>query len=191
MASNPVRALNRTSTGLTAEEIFDVLRNRRRRLTIHFLREHSTPVDLRELAEQLAAWENDIQADEVTYDQRRNVQTALKQTHLPLMEASRVVEFYEDPGLVSMGPTMGRVSQQMAVVRQNKNFFWSTVYFCIGLFGGLLTGLLFFGIHPINGIKPIWYLAGLTSLITASGGIQWLINQGILRGSTTPPELLE
>jgi len=46
-------------------------------------KQHDDDARVRDIAEQLAAWENDVEIPEVTYKQRKRVYTALHQSHLP------------------------------------------------------------------------------------------------------------
>ena len=74
-------------------EIFDLLSNRRRRYAIHYCKRVGEPVQLGELAEQVAAWELDKEIQELSSAERKRVYTALQQTHLPTLERADVIEF--------------------------------------------------------------------------------------------------
>ena len=53
------------ATEITEDELFDVLANQRRRFAVHLLkREEDDTIAIGEMAEQIAAWENDIDAAE-------------------------------------------------------------------------------------------------------------------------------
>src|SRR6056297_1016004 len=78
---------------LSRDDLFSMLRNERRREVIHYLREHEAPVDLRDLSEYIAAIENDCTPAEVTYKQRKRVQTALYQMHLPKLAEQGIVSY--------------------------------------------------------------------------------------------------
>ena len=81
--------LTRTTTrdeSLSEETIFDVLSNRRRRFTIHALKHADGPMQVKRISERVAAWEHGIEPDAVEYDQRRNVHSTLKRTHLPMLK---------------------------------------------------------------------------------------------------------
>ena len=80
-------------TGSRRGEIFDLLSNRRRRYAIHYCKQVGEPVELGELAEQVAAWELDKEVAELTSAERKRVYTALQQNHLPTLARADVVEF--------------------------------------------------------------------------------------------------
>jgi hypothetical protein len=68
------------------DDVFTVLGNGRRRNVIRALQRADGTVEISDLAEQVAAWENDIPLNRVTYDQRKRTYTALQQFHLPKMD---------------------------------------------------------------------------------------------------------
>jgi hypothetical protein len=87
--------------------MFEVLRNRRRRYVVHHLRSlgPTERTTLPELASHVAAWEQGVEVDAVTYEDRKSVQTALLQCHLPKLEEKGVLEF--DPKTKSVRRTDG------------------------------------------------------------------------------------
>lgn len=86
---------------LSMDSIFDVLSNPRRRSTITYLnRAEAQSVELRDLAEQIAAWENDVDPHEVTYKERKRVYTSLYQSHLDKMDRLGLVRYDRNRGTV-------------------------------------------------------------------------------------------
>jgi hypothetical protein len=71
-----------------------MLSNRRRRHTLHVLKNaENGRVGLSEVAEQVAAWENETTREELSYDERRSVRTALQQHHAPKMEEAGLIAY--------------------------------------------------------------------------------------------------
>ncbi|RKD97347.1 DUF7344 domain-containing protein [Halopiger aswanensis] len=87
---------------LSKDVIFELLKNRRRREVLTYLLEADDTVTLGELAEQIAAWENDTDVNALSSDQRKRVYVALYQTHLPKMDDAGIVEYDQDRGLISL-----------------------------------------------------------------------------------------
>lgn len=87
---------------LSKDVIFELLKNRRRREVLAYLLEADETVTLGELAEQIAAWENDTSVNALNSDQRKRVYVALYQTHLPKMDDAGIVEYDQDRGLISL-----------------------------------------------------------------------------------------
>jgi uncharacterized protein YbaR (Trm112 family) len=88
---------------LSQDLVFDLLSSPRRRYVLYYLEEHEEgAVDLRELSEQVAAWENDVEVEELTSQQRKRVYVSLYQTHVPKMADSGVVSYDQESGMVAL-----------------------------------------------------------------------------------------
>lgn len=121
------------STELTDDDIFDVLSNRRRRHAVHTIKQHDhEPIEIGDLAEEIAAIENDVHRDNVSYDQRKCVYTALQQSHLPKMDEAGVVKFDKDRGTIEPTPAIEDIEIYLDVVRGDE-IPWSQYY--LGLSG--------------------------------------------------------
>ncbi len=90
---------------LTQAELFDVFSNARRRRTVQFLKRQGGSCDLASLVEQVAAWENDADPDDVTRTQRRRVYISLYQTHLPMLEDHGIVDWDPDAHAIELLPS--------------------------------------------------------------------------------------
>jgi hypothetical protein len=89
---------------LSLDVIFEILKNRRRRDVIHYLREQDGRVPLGELAEHVAAIENDTTPAALTSSERKRVYVGLYQCHLPKMDDMGVVHFEQNRGYVELAP---------------------------------------------------------------------------------------
>ena len=93
-----------TGEQLSRDEIFDLLRNSRRREVLRYLDAlddgNST---LSELAEYIAGVENDIKPNEVGASQRKRVYIGLYQGHLPKLADKGAVEYNQARGTVKLG----------------------------------------------------------------------------------------
>jgi len=85
---------------LSLDLIFEVLKNRRRRDVIRYLEEQSERTSLSDLAEHVAALENDTTTQALTSSQRKRVYVGLYQCHLPKMDDMDIVNFNQDRGYV-------------------------------------------------------------------------------------------
>lgn len=77
---------------LSRDETFYVLRNRRQRYAIHYLKQHDGAVTIGELADQVTALEHGIRPEEITAQQRKRIYNSLQQTHLPKLARTGFVE---------------------------------------------------------------------------------------------------
>jgi hypothetical protein len=182
---------NRNDSSTTAGDVFTVLSNRRRRYSLHYLLQTNDAVDLRELAEQVAAWERGVDVADVSYEQRRNVHTALKQTHLPLMESMNLVERLEDTGSVTLGPAERQFSVYLDVVDRRRTIPWSEFYLGLGVLATLLTALLAAGIPPFDAVGAFIWVAVLSGTLTLSGATHCVHDRRTRLGVEGPPPELQ
>jgi DNA-binding transcriptional ArsR family regulator len=144
------------SESLSTDAVFETLSNRRRRYALHYLKQRNEPVTIRELSEQVAAWENGVDRSSVTPKLRKRVYTALHQSHLPKMSSLDVVAYDSDRGVVSMTPHVAELDIYLNVV-QRTDLPWSQFYLGLGaVFVALVTvgGL---GIWPFATISGFAY----------------------------------
>jgi len=83
--------------------VFDVLRNRRRRLVLRALEEWEGSTTLSELAEHIGGIENDKSPDALNAQERKRVYVGLYQCHLPKMDDAGAIDFDKDRGTVERG----------------------------------------------------------------------------------------
>ncbi len=128
-------------TQLSLDLIFEVLKNRRRREVIRYLREHEQQVTLSDLAEHIAALENDTDIASITSSQRKRVYVGLYQCHLPKMADMEIVEFNQNRGIVDLGPNAPQLYEYLdnddAGGRKWYKYYIGISAFGVGLF--LLT----------------------------------------------------
>jgi len=98
---------------LSKDVIFEVLKNRRRRDVLEYLQSTDGEARLAELAERIAAWENDIEVAALNSTQRKRVYVALYQTHLPKMDDAGVIEFDGDRKTVEVGENLGQITRYL------------------------------------------------------------------------------
>lgn len=89
---------------LDPDDIYHLLQTRRRRDALRYLRTRDDPVPLRDLAEQIAAWEHGTTVENLHSDQRQRVYISLYQTHLPKLDARGIVDYDKDRGTIASTP---------------------------------------------------------------------------------------
>lgn len=77
---------------LSTGDIHFTLSNSRRRFLLQYL-SREEELSVTELSRIIAAWENETTVEELSYDDRKTVYTALLQTHLPKLDEMGVVEY--------------------------------------------------------------------------------------------------
>jgi hypothetical protein len=91
-------------TGLPKDVLFGLLSARRRRRVLEYMRAHGGETTLSDLADHIAAQENDTEIRLLTSQQRKRVYVALYQCHLPKMDDANVIEFDQARGTVRLRP---------------------------------------------------------------------------------------
>jgi hypothetical protein len=86
---------------LSLDVIFEILRNRRRQFVLEYLREQEGTVTIGELAEHIAAIENDTTVRQLNAQQRKRVYIGLYQCHLPKMDDVDVIDFNQSRGRIT------------------------------------------------------------------------------------------
>ena len=137
--------------GPSRDEVFTALSNARRRNAIKYLKKNGPDARVRDIAEQLAAWENDVEIPAVTYKQRKRVYTALHQSHLPKLAASGFIDYEPDRGLVSLTEESRQLEVYLEVVSENE-ILWSEYYVGLAVVFGLLTTAAWIGTVPFAGV---------------------------------------
>jgi len=169
-----------SSVGVDQDLVFDILKNRRRRQVLRYLMEIDGAASIGDLAEQLAAWENDVPKGDITYKQRKRVYISLHQTHLPKLDDASVVDYDSRSGMVSLtdGIEPYRVHLDLDpadVVDDDEGP--STPSRSPGLFAGFGVVVLFsvlvvaFGLDPV-GLTPVELGVALVAT-SVSVGAAW------------------
>lgn len=86
---------------LSKDELFHLLQNQRRRQVLVFLQDTDGEVNMRDIAEQVAAWENDTTIEALDSNERQRVYIALYQSHLPKLDEAGVLTYNQQRGIVS------------------------------------------------------------------------------------------
>jgi hypothetical protein len=98
---------------LPLDQVFDVLRNERRRLVLRHLEDNDGPHTIGDLAEEVAAYENEKPIAQLSSSERKRAYVGLYQCHLPKMDSMGVVEFNKNRGRVEAGPNYSLVKSYL------------------------------------------------------------------------------
>ncbi|TKX37670.1 hypothetical protein EXE51_06120 [Halorubrum sp. CGM5_25_10-8B] len=156
--------------GPSRGEIFTALSNARRRNVVTYLEEHGDDARVRDIAEQLAAWENDLEINEVTYKQRKRVYTALHQSHLPKLAESGFIDYEPNRGIVSLTEESRELQAYLEVVPENE-ILWSEYYMGLAVVCGLLCGAAWIGTVPFAAVSGYTYAVLFAVVFGVSGAV--------------------
>jgi DNA-binding transcriptional ArsR family regulator len=127
-ATDETAVENHEPAELDLDLVFDALKNARRRRLLRYLNEHDSPVALGDLAEHLAAIENDTTPAMLDSKQRKRVYVALYQSHLPKLNSMGLVEFNKSRGLIERSPAASQVYQYLYDDDDTDTNSWKRVY---------------------------------------------------------------
>ena len=187
--------MNRTrtdsaTTAVTTDDLFKTLSNRRRRYVLHYLKQHveTEAVPIRTLSEQIAAWENGVDAAAVSSKQRKRIYTALHQTHLPQMDRLEIIEYDADRGTVTMAAPLEQFDIYFELTRAD-DVPWSHVYLGVGGVASALMLGVWLSVWPFTAVSPVVYASVFAALFVVIGGYHTLQERRGYLGAGTPPEL--
>ncbi|SEO38268.1 hypothetical protein SAMN04487948_102151 [Halogranum amylolyticum] len=163
MSTSPaVNVHTEQNSELSRDVKFTVLSNARRRDVLRLLRSYDEPVGIRDLAERIAAWENDTTPEAVTYKQRKRVYTSLHQTHLPALEDAGLIEAARTWEGITLTPRARELDAYLDGERSTSE--WSNYYFGFASVGLAVTGVAWVGLYPFSLLPGLAY-ATILSLV--------------------------
>jgi hypothetical protein len=176
------------SDPLSPDETFELLSNRRRRYALHHLK-RCQEAELGELSRQVASWENGIDVEEVSADERKRVYTSLQQFHLPKMDDQGIVEYDDRSGEVELAPAAEELDVYLEVV-EGRDIPWSQYYLGLAAVNAGLVAAVFANIAPFTLLPDIaWAAFVVTTLVVSALVHTYITSSNRLGESETPPEL--
>jgi len=175
-------------TQLSTDGVFETLSNRRRRYVLHYLKRIGEPTTVRDLSEQLAAWEFDLDRADVRPKQRKRLYTALHQTHLAKMDQLGVVNYDRNRGTVELTASIEQFDIYFDMVGR-ADIPWSQFYLALGVLFTSLTSLAVLGIRPFSTlISPTTVLAA--GVLFTAVALYHVVRdrQQVLGSADRPPE---
>jgi hypothetical protein len=154
------------SRSFSEQEVYDAVKNLRRRYVLYHVNRERQPVELGELAEQIAAWENNTVVEDVTPEQRKSVYSALYQTHLPKLENIGIVSYDRESKEVSFTDSAEDFELYLATDSQT-TIPWHKLYLALSGVGALLVVVGWLGLVPFSGFQLsvfVLVLFGMTAM---------------------------
>ncbi|MEF8773816.1 MAG: hypothetical protein V5A37_03760 [Halobacteriales archaeon] len=175
---------------LSKSEIFDLLRNQRRRFVIHYLKAEEGSVELGHLATRVAAWEYGVAPEAVTSSQRKRVYTTLQQSHLPKLDDADIVEFDSSRGVIRPREVLGDITIYLEIVPGHE-FAWHEYYLGLGAVSLALMAAVGAGIYPFTFAPPIVWGTVISVAFLASAAVQVYTQRGMDVGTGDRPQEIE
>ena len=126
-------------------DVFTLLSNERRRGVVRAFSELEPPIDVGDLAEYIAADENDKTIPELTSEERRRVYTALQQRHLDKLEEAGIIE--RDRDRIEPTDRIEELEMHLEVVG-DREIPWAEFYLGLSAVAAGVTAAAYAGVYP-------------------------------------------
>ncbi len=176
---------------LSNDVLYDALSQTRRRYALHYLKQRGEPVSVQELAEQVAAWENEKEVEELTSQERKRVYIAFYQSHLQTMDDNGLVEYDDDDGTVTLSESMRDIDLYLEVVPE-ESVPWSLYYAGLAVANAAILLLAWLEIRPFTMLPDLAWGAVVLVTFGVSAFVQFYYSRQMHIGDDgPPPELAE
>lgn len=158
---------DQSSGPLPLDQVFEILKNRRRRLVLHYLEENDGESSLSDLAEHIAAIENDTTIKAISSTQRKRVYVGLYQCHLPKMDDMDIIDFDQNRGTVVLSSNAEQVKSYLGEPDEQN---WHRMYLGASISGFVLFLVSQFGGHQYGLTRTVvllTLLVGITAVAIA------------------------
>jgi DNA-binding transcriptional ArsR family regulator len=151
---------------LGADVVFSLLKSSRRRRALRHLNREGGSLTLGELAEYVAADENETSVAQLTSSQRKRVYVSLYQSHLPKLDDAGVVDFDRGRGTIERRDRATRLEQYLDGGDETPDSWWQT-YLGIALAGGAAYAAqrVLFGPDVVTSVAAVAGLVLAISLV--------------------------
>ncbi|MFC6797277.1 MULTISPECIES: hypothetical protein [unclassified Haladaptatus] len=157
---------------LDKDVIFEILKNRRRRDALRYLEQNGGTARLDELAEYIAAKENNITVMELSSDQRKRVYIGLYQCHLPKMDSAGIIAFNKNRGTIQLLESAGQLDPYLMETQTESPSSIGKYVLAMAITIGLGVSAALIGISPFTSIPGLWWAALSTATLVAVTGVQ-------------------
>lgn len=171
---------------ISSDAVYDALADKRRRYTLHYLKQRAEPVTVRELSEQVAAWENNKSTAELTSQERKRVYIALYQSHLDTLDGEGLVDYDEDDGTVALTDAFAGSDLYLEVVPQ-ESVPWSLFYLGLALANAVVLWLAWAEVAPFDLVPGIGWAVVVLVTFGLSAFAQTYSNRRMRFGDEGPP----
>jgi len=173
---------------LSTDVLYDVLTNRRRRYTIHYLKQRAgDPVEMGDLSTQVAAWETGTDPEALAYDERKRVHTSLYQHHAPKLDDAGIVDYDSQRGVIELTEAGSDLDLYLEAV-SGRDIPWSTYHLLLSVFGVSLMGAVHLGVPPTTLVPEVtWGLFVAVAFLASSVVFAYDNHVSMRLGSDGPP----
>ena len=175
-----------TGGQFSEQTVFHLLRNQRRRYALHYLKREQAPVEMGDLVDQVAAWENGTTPDAVDDDERQRVYVSLFQSHLPRMEERGIVRIDEESRTISLTDAAAGIDVYVDVVPA-EDLRWSEYYLALSGLCGAFLAVVWLDVYPFVEVADAVWLQLIAALYLVSALVHYRYQRRHRLGTTGPP----
>ncbi|ELZ47782.1 hypothetical protein C463_02161 [Halorubrum californiense DSM 19288] len=165
-------------------ELYDLLSNHRRRYVIHFCKQADEPLTLSDLAEMVAAREQDKSVSELTSAERKRVYTSLQQTHLDRLADAGMIDYDRDE--IELTDEAKSLDVYLDVVPEG-SIPWGVYYLGLSLLSVVVLGGVWIGFVPTGSVPALGWAAIVVAVFLASSVAQVVQNRRYRLGDVEEP----
>ena len=122
---------------LEKDELFHLLKSERRRRALRYLLDAETePVQMRTLAEAVAAEEYDKTVEQLHTDERQRVYITLYQSHLPQLDRAGVIDYNQSRGQITTTPLVEEFEDYLETTTRQESTGNDSLVPALSGFGG-------------------------------------------------------
>lgn len=145
---------------LRKDDLFHLLQNERRRLVLRYLAETDGPAEMRDIVEQVTAWEHNTTVQQLMSDQRQRVYIALYQSHLPKLADFGIITYNQSRGIVQRTPLADQITpylthDQTLDRSSEPETKWVQYYVGVTTFSALLISSVWIGFESLLSFSNI------------------------------------
>ncbi|ELZ95314.1 hypothetical protein C440_09557 [Haloferax mucosum ATCC BAA-1512] len=173
----------------TRDDVFEALSNRRRRYALHYLKQLDAdgPVELSAVSAQVAAWERGTDPQQLSYDDRKNVHTALYQFHAPKMDELGLINYDTCRGTVELTDA-GRELDVYLQTATGTDAPWSVYFLFLSLGTTTLVGAVWLGFYPFSLVSGVaWAELVAVSFLVSSAVFAYHDRYSVSVNTAGPP----
>lgn len=189
---NPVQSFNELfgpDPEISQDEAFSILSNPRRRYTIHHLLHNGEQSTIRDISEQVAAWETNKKRELVDSAERKRVYTALQQNHLPKMDEVGLIDFDRDRGHIEKADALDDIDIYLDIA-QGRQISWSSYYLSLSFVSLILVGAVGLVGYPFTLLPSLAWAGFIAAIFLISSVTHFYENRSHKFGvGDKPPEL--
>jgi hypothetical protein len=166
------------------DELYELLSNHRRRYVIHFCKQADEPLTLSDLAEKVAAREQDKSVAELTSAERKRVYTSLQQTHLDRLAEAGMIDYDGDE--VELTDEAATLDVYLDVVPEG-SISWGIYYLGLSVLSAVVLGGVWVGFVPTETVPELGWAALVLAAFLISSIAQVVQNRQYRLGDIDEP----